>query len=101
MAFVRVRDLLEEAKNTVSFNLESYAVVHEVEELLAPYNVTFGNRIANQMESFVKIYAACFTPTDTVIHEAVETILLSKVVSKLEFKNVDNKDELAAEDTLL
>ncbi|MBQ8214852.1 MAG: hypothetical protein IJZ33_01170 [Clostridia bacterium] len=89
--------LLEDAKRTVSFNLESCAVVHEVEELLAPYNVTFGNRISNQMESFVKIYAACFTPTDTVIHEAVETILLSKVVSKLEFKNVDNKDELAAE----
>ena len=97
LSFETLLSLLDDAKRTVSFNLESCAVVHEVEELLAPYNVTFGNRIANQMESFVKIYAACFTPTDTVIHEAVETILLSKVVSKLEFKNVDNKEELATE----
>ena len=89
--------LMEEAKNTIHFDIETYEVIGQVEELLAPYNISFGNRIANQIESFVRIYAACFTPTDVVIREAVETILLSKVVSKLEYKSVSNKARLAAE----
>lgn len=95
LSYAALQHLLDEATRTVSFSLERCAVIRDVEDLLAPYNITFGNRIANQIESFVKIYAACFTPTETVIHEAVETILLSKVVSKLEFKNVDNKEALA------
>lgn len=89
--------LMEEAKNSVRFDIETCAVIRQVEELLAPYNISFGNRIANQIESFVRIYAACFTPTDAIIQEAVETILLSKVVSKLEYKSVSNKVRLAAE----
>ncbi len=89
--------LLREAVQTVHFDLDSCAVIREVEELLAPYNISFGNRIANQMEAFVRIYAACFAPSETIIREALETILLSKVVSKLEMKSVDDKEELAAE----
>lgn len=89
--------LFEEAERIVDFRIESCAVIHKVEELLAPYNISFGNRIANQIESFVKIYACCFSPTEQIIDEAVETILLSKVVSKLEYKNVENKDFLAEE----
>lgn len=89
--------LFEEAKASVRFDIETSAVIGQVEELLAPYNISFGNRIANQIETFVRIYAACFTPTDAIVHEAVETILLSKVVSKLEFKSIDNKAQLAAD----
>lgn len=89
--------LLEEARRNVSFDIDTCPVIRQVEELLAPYNISFGNRIANQIESFVRIYAACFTPTEAVINEAVETILLSKVVSKLEFKSVENKSMLAAD----
>lgn len=89
--------LLEEAKQSVRFDIESCALVREVEELLSPYNISFGNRVANQIEDFVRIYAACFTQTEDVINEAIETILLSKVVSKLEFRSVENKRELAAE----
>ncbi len=89
--------LLEEAKHSVRFDIETCTVIREVEELLAPYNISFGNRIANQIEAFVRIYAACFAPSDAVINEAVETILLSKVVSKLEFKSIENKAQLAAE----
>ena len=74
-----------------------YPVVAKVEKLLEPYNISFGNRIAMQIESFVKIYAACFAATDAVIHDALETILLSKVVKKLELKSVDDKEDLAAE----
>jgi hypothetical protein len=89
-------DLLEQAKKTVDFHVDSYPLIEEVEKLLAPYNISFGNRIALQMENFVSIYCACFTPTQETIHDAVERILLSKVVSKLELKSIDDKEELAA-----
>ncbi|MDE7265026.1 MAG: hypothetical protein K2N52_01975, partial [Clostridia bacterium] len=69
----------------------------KVEKLLIPYNISFGNRILRQMEDFVKIYCACFTDKDDAVKEAVEKILLSKVVSKLEYKVVENKEALAAE----
>lgn len=89
--------LLEAAKSSVHFQIESYPLIREVEALLAPYNISFGNRIANQIESFVNIYCACFPNSDAVIFDAVEKILLSKVVSKLETKSVENKSRLAAE----
>lgn len=89
--------LLENAKNAVKFDIESSHVVKEVEELLSPYNISFGNRIANQIETFVSIYCSCFADSYSVIDEALETILLSKVVAKLETRSVDNKQALAAE----
>lgn len=88
--------LLEEAKQTVRFDLDACAVVKEVEDLLEPYNISFGNRIADQIENFVKIYSACFAPSDAVTNEALERILLSKVVSKLEYRSIENKEQLAA-----
>ena len=91
------RRLFEEAKSNVHFDIESYPVIGEVEALLAPYNISFGNRIANQIEDFVRIYAACFGGTERAITDGLERILLSKVVAKLEFKSVDNKEELAEE----
>lgn len=89
--------LLEEAKENVKFDIETSTVVREVEALLAPYNITFGNRVANQIEHFVSIYSSCFAPSDSVMKDGLETILLSKVVGKLEYKSVDNKEYLAAE----
>ena len=91
------RRLFEDAKSSVHFEIESYPVIGEVEALLAPYNISFGNRIANQIEDFVRIYAACFGGTEKAITDGLERILLSKVVAKLEFKSVDNKEELAEE----
>ena len=90
-------EMFEDAKETVKFDIDMFPVVAKVEKLLEPYNISFGNRIAMQIESFVKIYAACFAATDAVIHDALETILLSKVVKKLELKSVDDKEDLAAE----
>lgn len=90
-------NLLESAKNSFEFDFENYTVISQIEELLAPYNISFGNRIAMQIENFVKVYCSCFDKPEKMIHEAVETILLSKVVSKLEFKSIDNKDLLAGE----
>ena len=89
--------LFEDAKEKVTFELDQYPVIAEVEKLLEPYNISFGNRIAMQMESFVKIYASCFSVNESVIKDGLETILLSKVVRKLELKRIDDKDALAAE----
>ena len=89
--------LFEEAKEKVGFELEQYPVIGEVERILEPYNISFGNRIAMQIESFVKIYASCFTVNESVINDGLEIILLSKVVRKLELKRIDDKDALAAE----
>lgn len=88
--------LFDNAKATINFNLDQYPVVAEVEKLLAPYNISFGNRISMQIESFVKIYAACFGGNENAIMDALEIILLSKVVRKLELKTIDDKEELAA-----
>ena len=89
--------LFEEAQASMQFDIENYPLIREVEELLAPYNISFGNRIAKQIESFVNIYCACFPVPEQEIADAVERILLSKVVSKLEYKNVEDKERLAAE----
>lgn len=89
--------LFEEAKANIYFEVESSQVVSEVEALLAPYNISFGNRIANQIEDFVKIYAACFGGSERAKADGLERILLSKIVAKLEFKSVDDKEDLAAE----
>lgn len=96
--FLSARDLqtlFDEAKRNFVFNIDDYPLIAEVEKILAPYNISFGNRIAMQIESFVSIYCSCFTATEDVIHDAVEKILLSKVVSKLELKSVPDKEELA------
>ena len=92
-----LENLFEEAKRTVNFNIDNYPIIKEVEKLLAPYNISFGNRIALQIENFVNVYSSCFVASEEVIHSAVERILLSKVVSKLELKSVDNKELLATE----
>ncbi len=92
-----IYDLLEEARAHAVIDPDTDPTVKAVEELLAPYNISFGNRIANQISAFVSVYCACFAPSEQVKQEALERILLSKVVCKLEFKSVENKELLAAE----
>lgn len=79
---------------SIGFSIEKCPQILECEKLLRPYNISFGNRIARQIETFVNIYCNCFREPNKHIDEAVETILLSKVVHKLEYKNVTNKAEL-------
>lgn len=90
-------DLFDKAKSTQKFDAENDAAIQKAEALLAPYNISFGNRVLKQIEDFVKIYCACFGDKAAAQKDAVERILLSKVVSKLETKIVENKDALAAE----
>ena len=89
-----LKDMMEQAKKKGTFDAENYQVIQSVEVLLRPFNISFGNRILNQIEAFVDTYQACFGQKD-VTRQAVETILLSKVVSKLEVKTIDNKEDLA------
>ncbi len=97
LSYDAFRKLLDEAKNNFRFDLETVSYIPRVEKLLEPYNISFGNRIARQMEDYVKVYCSCFEDGSSRINEAMEDILLSKVVHKLEYKSVEDKDELAEE----
>lgn len=91
------RTLLDNAKSTYQFTIEDNLEVKRVEELLAPYNISFGNRVYNQIENFVKVYCSCFENPQEVEKDALEKIIYSKVVHKLEFKSIDDKDYLVHE----
>ena len=87
--------LIDGALKRFDFDCENSETVKQVERLLAPYNISFGNRVMNQIEVYVRLYCACMGGSD-VQSKALEKILLSKMVSKLEFKNVPDKDALIA-----
>lgn len=91
-----LNNMILQAIENETFDAEENEIITKVEELLAPYNISFGNRILNQIEKFVKVYKACFSNWD-VTNDAVEIILLSKVVSKLETKTIEDKDYLINE----
>ena len=88
-------NLLEKACASFKFDCSEDPTIKAVERLLAPYNISFGNRIERQIEKFVSVYCSCFTDSAKMVPIAVEKILFSKVVAKLEFKSVENKEELA------
>ena len=89
-------ELFDKAKKEVEFTIDNNPIVEEVEKILEPYNISFGNRIALQIETFVKIYSSCFEIKEEATKDALEIILLSKVVRKLELKNIEDKEELAS-----
>lgn len=95
-SYEMLKKMLDEALTTGNFDAEDNPLISKVEAILAPYNISFGNRILKQIEGFVNIYVACFND-ESLIDEAVETILLSKVVSKLETKVIEDKDGLISE----
>lgn len=97
LSYSELRHMLESAKNNFDFNVSSSPLIPRIEAILSPYNISFGNRIENQIENFVRIYCSCFDSPESKISEAVERIMLSKVVAKLETKSVENKSQLAAE----
>ena len=89
------KQLIDEAVKSFAFDASTSPTIKEVEALLRPYNISFGNRVEKQIETFVSVYCSCFTEPRKMVDEAIEKILLSKVVAKLEFKSVENKEELA------
>ncbi len=88
-----MNQLFEDAKAKGTFDAEASDLIKKIEDLLAPFNISFGNRILKQIEDFVNIYKECFV-NDDVESEAIEMILLSKVVSKLEVKTIEDKEKL-------
>ncbi len=95
-----IQQLFVDAKKQGNFDAENSELIKSVEALLAPFNISFGNRILKQIEDFVNIYKACFKDDD-VEAEAIEKIILSKVVAKLETKTLDDKEKLELEFTKL
>ena len=91
--YEHIETMLEKARKEGTFDAENNEIIKQIEVLLAPYNISFGNRILKQIEEFVNIYKACFADKD-VESEAVEKILLSKVVTKLEVKTIDEPEAL-------
>ena len=97
LPYKELKDLLDNAKNSYNFSLDGDERVKKIEDLLAPYNISFGNRVYNQIENFVKVYCSCFENPKEVESEALEKIIFSKVVHKLEFKAIDDKEYLVHE----
>ena len=94
LSYNQFSSLLKSAINGYDFNAEDNEIIKEVEKIMQPFNISFGNRVLKQIEEFVKIYCACFNNYEQSLNEAIEKIILSKIVAKLEFKNVENKDKL-------
>src|SRR5690606_16135960 len=55
-----INNLFNQAKQSGNFDAENSDLIKSVETLLAPFNISFGNRILKQIEEFVNIYKACF-----------------------------------------
>ena len=101
VSYPAFRRILDDAVNNFNFDIESHKIFTEVEEILAPFNISFGNRVAKQIEEFVKIYCSCFDDSASHINEAIEKILLTKVVQKLEYRSVEDKEALVKKFTKL
>jgi len=97
LKYESLNKLFEDAKKSYKFDIESNEIIKRVEQLLIPFNISFGNRIYKQINEFVRIYCSCFDNPAQNEFDAVETILLTKVVMKLENKSIDNKDMLIHE----
>lgn len=97
MTYETFSELLNKAKKSYKFDIEKNDVIKRVEKILSPYNISFGNRIYKQIIEYVAVYCSCFKDPKKAEFEAVERILLTKVVMKLENKNIDRKQQLIAE----
>lgn len=92
VSYPTLQRLINQSLNSIQFDAEKNETINKVEELLRPYNISFGNRILMQIEKFVTLYNDCFDQDRTF--EAIESILLVKVVSKLKNKIIEDKEYL-------
>jgi len=91
-----LKDLFEKALK-FKFDAESNEVIIKVEEILRPYKISFGNRVLKQIEEFVKVYTACsgsHAERPNYVLEAIDSIVCSKIVHKLEVKQIMDVDAL-------
>ena len=95
LSYAALQGLFDTALSSFAFDLDTVPYLSKLEEILAPYNISFGNRIARQIEAYVRIYCSCFIDKEAHLNEALESILLDKVVHKLEYKSIEDKESLA------
>lgn len=83
----------------INFKAEDYEVLQEIEHILKKYfRISYGNRIQDQMDTFVPVYVSAgmdakTTPEEitVLINEAIDYQLTNKVLRKLEYEDI-NKD---------
>lgn len=73
---------------------KSTNIIRELDfEVMDRFEITFGNRIENQLEKFVPAYVAC----GGTIYEAIDMMFSKKVIRKLEYYYEETKDKKLAE----
>ena len=73
---------------------KSTNIIRELDfEVMDRFEITFGNRIENQLEKFVPAYVAC----GGTIYEAIDMMFSKKVIRKLEYYYEESKDKKLAE----
>ena len=92
--------LFKKAVADFEFDAESYALLAEIEQILqANFKISYGNRILDQINTFVPVYVAAGQGTgfsdEELIVEALDYQLTYKVLRKLEYVEMNrdaNKD---------
>lgn len=92
--------LFKKAAADFEFDAESYALLAEIEQILqANFKISYGNRILDQINTFVPVYVAAGQGTgfsdEELIVEALDYQLTYKVLRKLEYVEMNrdaNKD---------
>lgn len=96
IGFEQFANLLDEslANFSKSDMDKSTNIIRELDfEVMDRFEITFGNRIENQLEKFVPAYVAC----GGTIYEAIDMMFSKKVIRKLEYYYEESKDKKLAE----
>ena len=80
----RFRELVAEAKREYSLTKRNMKRLEELDKyLIEHFHITFGNRIMNQIQSYIPVYISCGGEE----LEALDDILSKKIIRKLETQN--------------
>ena len=84
-----------------AFDAENYPLLKEIESILAQsFKISYGNRIQDQMNTFVPVYIAAGVSTrgkvdeklkTALINEAIDFQLTNKVLRKLEYEELSKE----------
>ena len=80
----RFKELVAEAKREYSLTKRNLKRLEELDKyLIEHFHITFGNRIMNQIQSYIPVYVSCGGEE----LEALDDILSKKIIRKLETQN--------------
>jgi len=84
MSAKKFRELAAEAKREYSVTKRNMKRLEELDAyLIEHFHITFGNRIMNQIQSYIPVYVSCGGEE----LEALDDILAKKIIRKLETQN--------------